>query len=46
LADDIVFTKNGRNEISPWVIMKLDDVAAMYAPTQDIALKFFRVKNL
>jgi hypothetical protein len=46
LADDIVFTKNGRNEISPWVVMKLQDVAALYSQNQNIALQFFRMKRL
>ncbi len=45
LADDIVFTKNGRNEISPWVVMKLEDVVSLYSQNQSIALKFFRLKN-
>ena len=26
LADNLVYTKNGRNILSPWVIMRLDDV--------------------
>jgi hypothetical protein len=30
LADDLVFTKNGRSPTQPWVIMKLDDVVAYY----------------
>jgi len=30
LADDLVFTKNGRSPTQPWVVMKLDDVVAYY----------------
>jgi hypothetical protein len=30
LADDIVFTKNGRSPTKPWVLMKLEDVIAQY----------------
>ena len=30
LADDLVFTKNGRSPTQPWVVMKLDDVSAYY----------------
>ncbi len=30
LADDLVYTKNGRNILSPWVIMKIDDVKKIY----------------
>lgn len=30
LADDLVFTKNGRSPTQPWVVMKLDDVVTYY----------------
>jgi hypothetical protein len=30
LADDMVFTKNGRNTYQPWVIMKLEEVTKIY----------------
>ena len=30
LADDLVFTKNGRSPTQPWVVMKLDDVVSYY----------------
>lgn len=30
LADDIVFTKNGRNQLSPWILMKIDEVKRIY----------------
>jgi hypothetical protein len=30
LADDLVFTKNGRGPTQPWVVMKLDDVVTYY----------------
>lgn len=30
VADDIVFTKNGRSPLQPWVLMKLDQVKAIY----------------
>lgn len=30
IADDIVFTKNGRNLLSPWIFMKVDDVKKVY----------------
>jgi len=30
LADDLVYTKNGRNILSPWVIMRIDDVKKVY----------------
>jgi hypothetical protein len=31
LADDIVYTKNGRSPLEPWVLMKLDEVISFYA---------------
>jgi hypothetical protein len=30
IADDIVFTKNGRSPLEPWVLMKLDKVKGIY----------------
>lgn len=30
LAEDLVFTKNGRNQIVPWIISTLDDVSRIY----------------
>ena len=30
IADDVVFTKNGRSPLQPWVLMKLDRVKALY----------------
>jgi hypothetical protein len=30
LADDIVYTKNGRNALSPWILMTLEDVKKIY----------------
>lgn len=30
IADDVVFTKNGRNVLSPWIFTKLDDVNKVY----------------
>lgn len=30
LADNIVYTKNGRNPLSPWILMTLDDVRKVY----------------
>jgi len=31
LADDIVYTKNGRSPMQPWVLMKLDELVSFYA---------------
>lgn len=45
LADDFVFTKNGRNAISPWVVMKFKDVAALYSRDSNLLLHAFRLKE-
>lgn len=42
LADDLVFTKNGRNVLSPWVLMKLDDVKKIYLYKGDGRVQAFR----
>jgi len=30
LADDLVFTKNGRNHTMPWIIMRISDLHSLY----------------
>jgi hypothetical protein len=30
IADDIVFTKNGRSPLQPWVLMKLEEIKKLY----------------
>lgn len=45
LADGIVFTKNGRNLLSPWVLMKLDDVSKVYLYKGDGRIQGFRRKD-
>jgi hypothetical protein len=45
LADDLVFTKNGRNVLSPWVIMKLDDVKKIYLYKGDGRVQAFRRRS-
>ena len=44
LADDLVYTKNGKNWLAPWVIMKLRDVSAIYSRDQNPKLSFLRLK--
>lgn len=44
LADDLVYTKNGRNLLSPWVIMKLEDVKKVYLYRGDGRVQGFRRK--
>ena len=45
LADGIVFTKNGRNLLSPWLVMKLEDVSKIYLYKGDGRIQGFRRKN-
>ncbi|WP_038158989.1 hypothetical protein [Verrucomicrobium sp. BvORR106] len=44
IADDIVFTKNGENLVSPWLLMKLDDVKSIYFPVNEGSVQGFRMK--
>ena len=46
LADNIVFTKNGRNILSPWVIMRLDDVKKIYLYKGEGRVQGFRRKDI
>ncbi len=45
IADDIVFTKNGRNVLSPWIFMKLDDVRKIYLFDGNGRVQAFRSKK-
>jgi hypothetical protein len=42
LADDFVFTKNGANVLSPWLIMKLADVVERYSVNGEPSIKIYR----
>lgn len=45
LADNIVYTKNGRNLLAPWVLMKLDDVMKIYLYKGDGRVQGYRRKD-
>lgn len=45
LADGLVFTKNGRNLLSPWVMMKIEDVEKIYLYKGDGRVQAFRRKD-
>lgn len=45
IADDVVFTKNGRNVLSPWVLAKLDDVKKIYLFDNNGHIQGFRNKS-
>lgn len=44
VADDIVFTKNGRNALSPWVLMKLSEVQKIYIHHRNGRVQGYRLK--
>ena len=44
IADDIVFTKNGENSLTPWVLMQLKDVKDIYLNGPDWHLQGYRLK--
>lgn len=46
LADDLVFTKNGGQAVSPWILMTLSDVLAFYPSEEPIELQHYRSKAL
>lgn len=46
VADNIVFTKNGRTSCAPWVLMELADVQAFYAQQQPFRVVTYRQAKL
>jgi hypothetical protein len=46
LADTLVYTKNGRNILSPWVIMTMDDVKKVYLYRGNGRVQGFRRKDI
>ncbi|TAL03341.1 MAG: hypothetical protein EPO07_06400 [Verrucomicrobia bacterium] len=44
IADDIVFTKNGRSYGQPWLLMHLKDMATAYSTAKEPRLVFYRNK--
>ncbi len=45
VADKIVFTKNGADQVSPWVLMDVHDVLAYYYEFQPLKLVVLRQKG-
>ncbi len=45
IVDGIVFTKNGGNIYAPWVLMRMPDVAALFAPQPQLQTAVFRRKT-
>lgn len=46
LADEVVFTKNGRDSIDPWVLMKMPDMLAWYQTKNSRQVTVLRSKHL
>jgi hypothetical protein len=46
LADDMVFTKNGRNTYQPWVVLKLADVNKIYLHDKTSRIQGYRPREL
>ncbi len=44
IADDLVFSKNGKSMGRPWVIARLDDVVRDYLSVEKVSISFFRLK--
>ncbi len=49
IADDIVFTKNGTNTLSPWIFSRLSNLIEIFscyvAPSQKLQVLYFRNKS-
>lgn len=45
LADDLVFTKNGRNQLVPWIISTLNDVSSIYLASTPGRIQAYRRKD-
>jgi hypothetical protein len=45
IADDIVFTKNGENSLTPWVFMRIADLSQIYLREPGSKMQVFRKKS-
>lgn len=45
LADNLVYTKNGRNLLAPWLIMRREDVEKIYLYKGDGRVQAYRLKR-
>ncbi len=44
IADDIVYTKNGENSLTPWILMRLGDVQDIYLASPECSMQGYREK--
>jgi hypothetical protein len=45
LAEDLVFTKNGRNQLSPWIFSTIQDVSRVYLSITPGRIQAYRRKD-
>jgi hypothetical protein len=45
IADDVVFTKNGLQDLQPWVLMKTADMLARYSLDKPVTVTGYRRKE-
>ncbi len=45
LAEDLVFTKNGRNQLAPWIISTIEDVSRVYLSITPGRIQGYRRKD-
>jgi hypothetical protein len=45
LADNLVFTKNGRNQLSPWIVSTIQDVSRVYLSITPGRIQAYRRKD-
>lgn len=45
IADDVVFTKNGAQDLQPWILMKLPDMLKIYQTDKPMRILAYRRKN-
>ncbi len=46
IAGDIVFTKNGRERLSPWILMRYSDMERRYRFDEGLSASVFRLKDV
>lgn len=45
LAEDLVFTKNGRNQMAPWIISTLEDISRIYLSSREGFIQGYRKRR-
>jgi len=46
LADDLVFTKNGRNYAQPWILMRIKHMVGNFSALEPMKVAYFRRKGI